>query len=51
MASGVALALKSQGVRVVGKLCFSRHPMLEHFAFLKAKQGGVQEMAKLPKRV
>jgi 5-methyltetrahydropteroyltriglutamate--homocysteine methyltransferase len=27
---------KAQGLRVVGKLGFSNHPMLEHFKFLKA---------------
>jgi len=27
---------KAQGIRVVGKLGFSNHPMLEHFKFLKA---------------
>ena len=27
---------KAQGVRVTGKLGFSGHPMLDHFAFLKA---------------
>jgi 5-methyltetrahydropteroyltriglutamate--homocysteine methyltransferase len=34
----------SKGVRVVGKLGFSRHPMLEHFAFLKANTAAVPKM-------
>ncbi len=27
---------KAQGIRIVGKLGFSKHPMLEHFKFLKS---------------
>src|SRR6266516_5449741 len=27
---------KAQGLRIVGKIAFSNHPMLEHFKFLKA---------------
>src|SRR5215467_7946715 len=35
---------KAQGIRVVGKLGFSRHPMLEHFKFLKANTRVVAKM-------
>ena len=37
--SGIAFkgtATKAKGVRVVGKLGFSGHPMIEHFRFLRA---------------
>jgi 5-methyltetrahydropteroyltriglutamate--homocysteine methyltransferase len=35
---------KAQGIRVVGKLGFSNHPMLEHFKFLKANTRVVPKM-------
>ena len=35
---------KSQGIRVVGKLGFSSHPMLEHFKYLKAHTKVVPKM-------
>jgi len=34
----------SKGVKVTGKLGFSTHPMLEHFAFLKANTAAVPKM-------
>jgi len=35
---------KAQGIRVVGKLGFSNHPMLDHFKFLKANARVVPKM-------
>src|ERR1700726_989654 len=42
MDQGVAFAgvqTRAEGARVVGKLGFSGHPMMEHFRFLKAHVG------------
>src|SRR5271166_4627217 len=35
---------KAQSLRIIGKLGFSNHPMLEHFKFLKAHTGVVPKM-------
>jgi 5-methyltetrahydropteroyltriglutamate--homocysteine methyltransferase len=35
---------KAQGLRIIGKLGFSNHPMLEHFKFLKAHARVVPKM-------
>ena len=42
MEQGVAFAgvkTRAEGVRVVGKLGFSSHPMIEHFKFVQAHTG------------
>jgi 5-methyltetrahydropteroyltriglutamate--homocysteine methyltransferase len=38
------VALKPKGLRITGKLGFSGHPMLEHFAFLKKTARAVPKM-------
>jgi 5-methyltetrahydropteroyltriglutamate--homocysteine methyltransferase len=35
---------KAQGLRIIGKVAFSDHPMLEHFKFLKAHTKAVPKM-------
>ena len=38
------IATKAKGVRVVGKVGFSGHPMLDHFRFLAARTSAVPKM-------
>src|SRR5580698_4401152 len=47
MDTGIAFAAvttRNEGVRVTGKIGFTRHPMLEHFKFLKAHTGRTPKM-------
>jgi len=47
MNQGIAFSgmqTRAEGARVVGKLGFSRHPMLDHFRFLKARTSRTPKM-------
>ncbi len=48
MEQGVVFAgvrTRPEGARVTSKLGFSRHPMIEHFRFIKARASGAPKMA------
>lgn len=42
------VATKAKGVRVVGKLGFSGHPMLDHFRFLRGRAAGATAKMTIP---